>query len=844
MNKEYEFIFNKFSTRLKEALVMSFNIAKDLHENKVYTDHVVQALYYQDGSIASEVLRKAKVRPDMFKSTAKQNKKSEPTETDVTNLGRILKFMQPKDGPVTSELTLSKTLKDTLLKTVLLAKQQQHSFVGTEHFLLVIIKNKKSRASILFKRYKIDTSFIQEQLENILESTAKFSDMTTMFSLGKKKTMDSQSALKEYCDDLTTKKAVVSIDPVIGRKNEIKRIIHILGRRNKNNVLVVGEPGVGKTVLIEGLAKKIVEGDVPPILKKKKILRLDLAKIIAGTMFRGEFEGRLKSLIDAAQKNPDVIIFVDEIHSIIGLGNAQGSLDANNILKPALTSGAFQCLGTTTFDEYRKHIENDSAFERRFQMVKVEEPTPKETKEILSGIKDEYESYHQVAFTPGAVDSAIALSERYMPEKRFPDKAIDVLDEAAAHINITSFDNTLYEKIEKKRKEREAIHEKKNTMVVEENFQEALKLQAKQQQVEKELKTLQSKEKKNKKNWPQIDEEHIAEAVSAATGIPLQSMLKTEKEKLLKLEGTLKKKIVGQDEAVKTIAQFIRRAKSGLKHPNRPIGSFMFLGPTGTGKTELAKVIAKEIFEDKDALIRIDMSEFSEKFNASKLIGAPAGYIGFEEGGKLTEAVRKKPYSVVLFDEIEKAHPDIFNLLLQILDDGFITDAAGRKINFRNTIVIMTSNTGTKSIMEAAPGFKDQSDEEKTKETDYNQYKGKVQKELKDTFRPEFLNRIDRIIVYKPLSKESIKKIVTIQINELKKRLKTEKKVTLDVSKSIEDEVVKSGFNPELGARPLRKAIQEIIEDALAEEILKETISENDSVRVTKKGGSIVVEKK
>ncbi|MEO0098044.1 MAG: ATP-dependent Clp protease ATP-binding subunit, partial [candidate division WOR-3 bacterium] len=624
--------------------------------------------------------------------------------------------------------------------------------------------------------------------------------------------------------DLTQLAREDKLDPIIGREKEIERVIQILVRRKKNNPVLIGEAGVGKTAIVEGLAQRIVENRVPPILRNKRVLALDLAALVAGTKYRGQFEERLKTVLNEIIKSGDCIIFIDELHTIVGAGAAEGAIDASNMLKPALARGEIQCIGATTFEEYRRYIEKHSALERRFQPIIVEPPTAAETVKILEGLKEKYELHHNVIYTQAAIEAAAYLSDRYITDRFLPDKAIDVLDEAGARVKLLRpVVNKEWEEIEKKI---ERVKKMKEEAVRAQEFEKAAELRDEQKRLTDLLKK-KRKEWEKAGNFPVVTPEDIAQVTSMWTGIPLSRIEESESQRLLKMEEELKKWIVGQDEAISAVARAIRRSRAGVKDPRRPIGSFIFLGPTGVGKTELARVLARFLFGHENALIRLDMSEYMEKFNVSRLVGAPPGYVGYEEGGQLTERVRRKPYSCVLFDEIEKAHPDVFNILLQILEDGQLTDSLGRRVNFKNTVIIMTSNIATAEIKRAQMmGFHPESEE-----ISYEKMREKLLTEVKRVFRPEFLNRVDEIIVFRQLGKEEMKKIVDVQLRDIQERL-AEKKLNIVLSEAARELLVEEGFDPEYGARPLKRTIRRLVEDPLAEEILKGKFKEGATILI------------
>ena len=829
-------ILNKFTFHAKKALVDAQDLAFVLKKNRVEPLFLLYILAKEKGSLAAEVLNKNGMKPEIIKKYLTDQEIPTIIQRNIIEREKL-----PQ---------LSESANKIIEQAAKIAFKYRHKYVGTEHFLTSLIKTEDTELKKFFTNQKIDLINLDQQLTTVLKSTSKFPDLAS----GKTQLPDNemekvlaenqidQSALGAFTTNLTDKKIQKNIDPVIGRENEISRIIQILSRRTKNNPILLGDAGVGKTAIVEGLAKKIMNSEVPDVLLNKKILNLDLGSVVSGTMYRGEFENRIKQIIAEVKKDPNIILFVDELHTIIGAGAATGSMDAANLFKPELARGNLRMIGATTLEEYKKHVESDPALERRFQPVNIEEASLEETKKILIGIKENYEKYHQVKITNEALQAAIDLSHRYIQDKLLPDKAIDLVDEAAAGLKVSQMKNTSIKKIIVLEKDLIKLQRRKDQAVLDENFDEALNLRKSEDEILKKLKKLKDKEQDEKKEiYGTITQKEIADIVSKMTNIPLQELLVEEKVKLAKLEERLEKRIVGQDEALKIIADSIRRSRVGITDPRRPLASFIFLGPSGVGKTETAKVLAREIFEDENALIRIDMSEFAESFNVSKLIGAPAGYVGYKEGTKLTDAVKRRPYSVVLFDEIEKAHPEVFNLLLPILEDGHLTDAIGKKINFKNTIIIMTSNIGLKEFNQQAEiGFSLDSDsEKKTAEKNYDKLKNKINSELKERFRPEFLNRLDKIVIYKPLDEKSAIKIASLQLDELKERT-LRQGYNLKITPSVEKLIVKLGFTPKEGARTIRRTIQEYIESPLAKKILDDNFRPDEEIKIEAKGNKII----
>jgi len=814
-------ILSKFTGNLRNALAKAINLAWQYKQSQVMPFHLYISLTEQLGSIAAEILQKTKLTSEDLKKYLAQ-----------INAGSIAPF--PQLSPLTAKI---------LEKATIIAYNHQHIYIGTEHLLLALLQNPDEHLLRLWKQYNVNVEALKKQLINILKNTSRIPNLAAIFNNEEETVTDemdedlqlnnASSALNFFCTDLTNQQIQNKIDPVIGRGKEIERMIHILSRRTKNNPVLLGEAGVGKTAIVEGLAKMILEKKVPDILLDKKIYRLDLGLVVAGTMYRGEFEARFKQIINEIERNPNIILFVDEIHSLIGAGGAGGAgntMDAANILKPSLARGEVRCIGATTLAEYKKHIESDTALDRRFQPIIIEEPSPEETIEIINGIKNNYEKYHRVKITDEAIKAAVKFSTRYIQEKFLPDKAIDLIDEASAKIKINEPLEPEYLMLRQLKKQLEELNKQKINLVKQEKFAEALKIKEEENNVQKKIASLQNSQALvPTKFLGEVKEKDIAEIISKITNVQTSELLAEEKNQLLNLHKILNQYIIGQEEITKSVADFIRRSRAGLTSAHRPTASFIFLGPSGVGKTELAKTLAKILFGDEKALIRLDMSEYSEKFNISKLIGAPAGYVGYKESVYLVDQVKKHPYSIVLFDEIEKAHPDVFNLLLQILEDGHITDATGRKINFKNTIIIMTSNIGLKEFSQQAKiGF---GEEQKKSLLDYEEVKNHVLKQMKNHFRPEFLNRIDKIIVFKPLQINDLIKIAELEIKKLEDRLK-EKNITLKFSPSTLKYIAQSSFSPDQGARAIRKTIEELIEGPLAEKILADKIKAKNAVSI------------
>jgi len=708
------------------------------------------------------------------------------------------------------------------------ARKLGHSYVGTEHILLGLIREGEGVAARVLTNLGVSLNKARQQVLQLLGSNEANSH-------GGSSSSASTPTLDGLARDLTAIAREGSLDPVIGRNKEIQRVIEVLSRRTKNNPVLIGEPGVGKTAIAEGLAQQIIQNEVPEILRDKRVMTLDIGTVVAGTKYRGEFEDRLKKVMDEIRQAGNIILFIDELHTLIGAGGAEGAIDASNILKPSLARGELQCIGATTLDEYRKYIEKDAALERRFQPIQVDEPTVEESIQILEGLRDRYEAHHRVSITDEAIEAAVKLSDRYISDRFLPDKAIDLIDEAGSKVRLRSY--TTPPNLKELELKLETIRKEKDAAVQSQEFEKAASLRDSEQRLREELEETKKtwKEKQGQEN-SEVTVDDIAHVVSSWTGIPVSKLASTETERLLNLEEILHSRVIGQEEAVKSVAKAVRRARAGLKDPKRPIGSFIFLGPTGVGKTELARALAEAMFGDEDAMIRIDMSEYMEKHSTSRLVGSPPGYVGFEEGGQLTEKVRRKPYSVILLDEIEKAHPDVFNILLQVLEDGRLTDSKGRTVDFRNTVLILTSNVGAESLKRNKyVGFSIQDGEQ-----DYKDMKSKVMEELKKAFRPEFLNRIDEIIVFHALEKPHLKQIVTLMADQLMNRLK-EQEMDLEMTEAAKDKITEEGFDPEYGARPLRRAIQKFIEDRLSEELLKGNIGTGQHILIDVENGEFTV---
>ncbi len=839
----FAFILERLSTRAKNALISAQLISEQLKHDHIGTEHLLYGIISEKSSFAAEVLLKNNINLNIMRD-----------ELEKVNQNHIAERWKP---------VLSENLKQTIEKSAVIASKYQYQFIGTEHFLHGILDMNTNRAKVILSKLGIDMIGLKNNLTAVFENMARFPnlmDENGMAPTGRGNFNNFQqeermpggagfktSALDYFTTDLTKRAAAGKIDPVIGRKKELERMISILNRRTKNNPVLIGEPGVGKTAIVEGLALAIVKHEVPESLLDKKILALDLALIVAGSMFRGEFESRLKQIIDEIKDNPKIILFIDELHTVVGAGATTGSLDAANILKPSLARGELRAIGATTLAEYKKHIEHDAALERRFQPIIVEEPTQEEAVAILQGLRPNYEKHHKIKISDEAIKAAVELSARYIQDRFLPDKAVDLIDETAAYLKTINYDSKTSRTIKRIEQEMSDLEDEKTKAVLSQDFITADHLRIQGDKLQKQMndlrKTLAYTDTKEKREIAAAD---IAKTVSSITKIPLNKLVKTEALKLANLEKILKSKIIGQDDVVSTIAKSIRRSRAGVTSPKRPLGSFIFLGPTGVGKTETAKVLAREVFEDENALIRVDMSEFMEKHNVARLIGAPAGYVGYEEGGRLTEAVRRKPYSVVLFDEMEKAHPDVFNVLLQILEDGYLTDAAGKKVNFKNTIIIMTSNLGVSDLNRQANkiGFAeadgDQKEVAKT-EKNYEKIKERVLQSLKEQYRPEFINRIDKTLVFRPLGMKELESITELQISELAGHLRSAQGLNLQYTPGAVKYVSDQSFDPSQGARLVRKNIQEHVEDPLAEKLISGEIKTGDTIRIDadKKGINI-----
>ena len=832
-------MFERFTEKAIKVIMLAQEEARRLGHNFVGTEQILLGLIGEGTGVAAKVLKSMGV-----------NLKDARVEVE--------KIIGRGSGFVAVEIPFTPRAKRVLELSLEEARQLGHNYIGTEHLLLGLIREGEGVAARVLENLGVDLAKVRTQVIRMLGETAEVGAGGGGGAKGSTKT----PTLDEFGTNLTQLATEAKLDPVVGRNKEIDRVIQILGRRTKNNPVLIGEPGVGKTAIAEGLAQRIQQGDIPDILEEKRVLTLDIGLLVAGTKYRGEFEERLKKIMEEIKSAGNVILVIDEVHTLIGAGAAEGAIDAANILKPALARGELQCIGATTLDEYRKHIERDAALERRFQPVTVGEPSIPETIEILRGLRERYEQHHRLKITDAALDAAATLGDRYISDRFLPDKAIDLIDEAGSRVRLLN--SKLPPAAKEVDKELRAVQKEKEDAVREQDFSRAGELRDKEVVLREKIRTLlqSSREETPVKTGdeaqtteaavgemaaseptegsvakpqllttPVVDEEDIAHIVASWTGVPVQKLTESESFKLLNMEETLHQRLIGQDEAVKAVSKAIRRARVGLKNPNRPIASFIFSGPTGVGKTELTKALAAYFFGSEEAMIRLDMSEFMERHTVSKLIGSPPGYVGFNEGGQLTEAVRRRPYTVVLFDEIEKAHPDVFNLLLQLLEDGRLTDSKGRTVDFKNTLIIMTSNIGSKVIEKGGGGLGFEFSGENAEENQYNRIKSLVNEELKQYFRPEFLNRLDEIIVFRQLNREEVKDIAEIMLKEVFARI-GDKGITLTVSNAFKERLVEEGYNPAYGARPLRRAVMRLLEDSLAEEVLTGRIKEGDSAEV------------
>jgi len=806
--------FGRFTERAQRSLLYAQEEAKNMGHNYVGTEHLLLGLLREGEGVASQVLRSLGMTPEKVRA-------------------QLIALVGNGNYNFSEGFGYTPRTKRIMELSFYEARNLGHNYVGTEHLLLALIREGEGVAARILKDSGIDLQKVREQIiEKINE------EGNEVRQNGGSRRSNTPN-LDQFGRDLTNLAHEGKLDPVIGREKEIERVIQILSRRTKNNPVLIGEPGVGKTAVVEGLAQRIVEGNIPELLKNKRVVTLDLSGMVAGAKYRGEFEERLKSVMSEIKQAGNVILFIDEMHTIVGAGAAEGAIDASNILKPALARGELQTIGATTLDEYRKYVEKDAALERRFQPVMVGEPSVEEAIQILFGLRDRYEAHHKVRITDEAIRAAVTLSDRYISDRYLPDKAIDLIDEAASKVRLQAF--TTPPDLKKLEEELEDVRKEKEEAVMNQNYEKAAEMRDKEQRIKDQIE--QEKEKWKNKNAADaeiVGEEEVAQIVSSWTGIPVKKLTEEESERLLKMEDILHQRVIGQSEAIGAVSRAIRRARAGLKDPKRPIGSFMFLGPTGVGKTELSKALAEVLFGDEDAMIRIDMSEYMERHTVSRLVGSPPGYVGYEEGGQLTEQVRRKPYSVILLDEIEKAHPDVFNILLQILEDGRLTDAKGRTVDFRNTVVIMTSNVGAHTIRKQKTlGF---TATDLGVNSEYEKMKENIMEELKKTFRPEFINRLDEIIVFHALEDKDLRKIVDLMLNNVIKRLE-EKEIYVEVTDSAKEHMTKEGFDPIYGARPLRRVIQRALEDNLSEAIIAGKVKVGDKVLVDVEDGKLVFNK-
>ncbi|HJV47573.1 MAG TPA: ATP-dependent Clp protease ATP-binding subunit [Bacillota bacterium] len=806
-------MFGRFTERAQKVLALAQEEAVRLGHKNIGTEHILLGLVREGEGIAAKALQALGLGLDKIQGEVE------------SLIGR--------GGEHPSNINYTPRAKKVIELSMDEARKLGHTYVGTEHILLGLIREGEGVAARVLNNLGVSLNKARQQVLQLLGSNEALSSS----SQGTGAVAVNTPTLDSLARDLTAMAKDGGLDPVIGRGKEIERVIQVLSRRTKNNPVLIGEPGVGKTAIAEGLAQKIVNNEIPETLRNKRVMTLDMGTVVAGTKYRGEFEDRLKKIMDEIRQAGNIILFIDELHTLIGAGGAEGAIDASNILKPSLARGELQCIGATTLDEYRKYIEKDAALERRFQPIQVNEPSADEAIQILKGLRDRYEAHHRVKITDDSIDAAVKLSDRYIPDRYLPDKAIDLIDEAASKVRLQSF--TVPPNLKELEQRLEEVRKEKDSAVQSQEFEKAAALRDKEQKIREELEFTKNQwqEKQGQSDY-EVTPEDIAQVVAGWTGIPVNKLKEEETERLLKMEEILHKRVIGQEDAVKSISRAIRRARAGLKDPKRPIGSFIFLGPTGVGKTELARALAEVMFGDEDAIIRIDMSEYMEKHSTSRLVGAPPGYVGFDEGGQLTEKVRRKPYSVVLLDEIEKAHPDVFNILLQVLEDGRLTDSKGRTVDFRNTVIIMTSNVGADTIKKnISLGFTSGGADK-----EYQSMKDRVMAELKRTFRPEFLNRIDDLIVFHSLEQEHISEIATLMAGQLRKRL-LEQEIDFILTDEAKKYLAKEGFDPVFGARPLRRAIQRLIEDRLSEELLLGTIKRGDTVVIDFKDEKLSVER-